>query len=432
MVANLPTGSFTIKVPEVVAYLFAAAFFARAIVRKERVVLPPATAQLFWYLSALMLATVLAPPIPDPFLGGILPTDRNSPGFRPLSIIIWLGLSWMVVVAFYNFVGTRPRLLWRCARAHIISGGVASIISLAIYVLALKGIRVVNVASGDIGRNLVTDAAGEGLRLAGVAYEPLFLAFYLQTVIPITLVALLVYPEWLPRWLSGLCLFVMVMALLLTISAGGISGVLLAMVLLLPTRLIRRVPRSSKIKLSVAMVALAAVALYVALSQRSYTNIALYAATKVTGGGDTYRKAEWTAGYRMFLERPWTGMGPGLASYHFPKYHPWMQSQAIKGLPDVMNLYMNELAIGGVIGFLALGCLVFKAASVPLRQLLRWRPHRVPVLSALSASLAGCMVQYMSLNQLFIVYLCAAVGLMFAAARAAEMGALEPVGPMSV
>jgi O-antigen ligase len=293
------------------------------------------------------------------------------------------------------------------------------------------GVRLVNVASGDLGRNLVTDTAGEGFRLAGVAYEPLFLAFYLQTVIPLTLVALLAYPNWLPRWLTGLCLLAQIMAMLLTISAGGLTGLALAMMLLIPTRLMRRVPRRSKIKLACGLVLIASIALGIALSQKSYTNIALYAVTKVTSGGDQYRKAEMAAGYHMFLDRPLTGMGPGLTGYHFPRYHPWMNSQAVRGLPDVMNLYMNELAIGGLIGFFAFGCLVIKAASVPLKQLLRWRPHCVPVLTALSASLIGCMVQYMSLNQLFMVYLSAAVGLAFAASRAAESGALEPVAAES-
>src|SRR5579862_5991307 len=40
MIVNLPTGVFTLKLPEVCAYLFAAAFFARALLRRERLALP--------------------------------------------------------------------------------------------------------------------------------------------------------------------------------------------------------------------------------------------------------------------------------------------------------------------------------------------------------------------------------------------------------
>ena len=98
-----------------------------------------------------------------------------------------------------------------------------------------------------------------------------------------------------------------------------------------------------------------------------------------------------------------------------------------EGLPEVNNLYLNELATSGIIGFVLFGCMLLKGASVPLRPLLRWGPRRVPVLTALSASLIGCLVQYMSLNPLFLIYFCVAVGLTFAAARAAEAGALEPI-----
>lgn len=425
MVANLPTGSFTLKLPEVFGYLFATAFFARALIRKEKVALPPATLQLICYLGALALAAALAPNIPGPFMGKIASTDRNSPTLRPLSIIIWIGLSWMVVIALYNLVGSQPKLLWKCARAHVLSGGLAAAISLIIYVLALRGFRVVNVASGDLGRNLVTDS-GEGLRLAGVAYEPLFLAFYLQTVIPITAVAMLAYPKWIPRWVCAVSLLAQVMAMLLTVSSGGWAGALLALALLIPARLISRIPRRARIGILAGTMVVLGMALMVAVAQQSFTTIATNAAGKILGGGDRVRQAEWTAGYRMFAARPLTGFGPGLTSYHFPEYHPGMWSMVLSGLPEVNNLYLNELASSGIIGFALFGLLLLKGVTVPLRQLVRWRPYRVPILTALSASLVGCLVQYMSLNPLSLIYFCAVVGLTYAAARAAEAGELEP------
>jgi O-antigen ligase len=425
MVANVPTGSFTLKLPEVVGYLFCTAFFARALIRKERVTLPSGTIQLILYLCALTVAALLAPPVPTPFMSDISSTDRNSPTLRPLSIVIWLGLSWMMIVALYNVLGGKPQLLWKCAKAHILSGGLAAVISVGIYVIAMRGMTFTNVSQGSVARSLVTES-GEGFRLAGVAYEPLFLAFYLQTVIPITTVALLVYPKWIPRWLSAICLLAQLTALLLTVSAGGWAGATLALLLLIPARLIGRIPRRVRLAFLTGAVVLAGVVGVVIVSQQSFLSVATSAANKILAGSDPIRQGEFDAGINMFMERPLTGMGPGLASYHFPRYHPRMWRQVPTSIPEVNNLYLNELACGGLLGFILFGWLLIMSAAVPLRALLRHGPHRVPILTALSASLVGCMVQYMSLNALFLIYFCVIVGLTFAVARAAEAGALEP------
>jgi O-antigen ligase len=310
MVANLPTGSFTLKVPEVVGYLFATAFLARSLIRRERIVLPPATLQLIAYLAALVLAALFAPPVPSPYLGGVMAYDRNSPAFRPMSIVIWIGLSWLLVIALYNVVGSRPKLLWKCVRAHVLSGGGAAIVSLTIYVLALRGVNLVNTASGGLGRSLVTES-GEGFRLAGVAYEPLFLAFYLQTVIPITAVALLAYSNWIPRWISGLCLGAQLMAMMLTVSAGGWMGALVGLLLLWPARLGRRLSRKAQLGLFAGFASVISLIVFVAIAQKDFSRIASGAAGKILSGGDRVRAGEWEAGMRMFEARPLTGMGPG-------------------------------------------------------------------------------------------------------------------------
>ena len=86
-------------------------------------------------------------------------------------------------------------------------------------------------ASG--GRNLIFDT-GQFLRLAGVAYEPTFLSFYLMTTIPVTLMVWLYQPTWLPRRLLLLSLFLQATAMLLTFSAGGWASLLVALALVSP------------------------------------------------------------------------------------------------------------------------------------------------------------------------------------------------------
>src|SRR5579872_1836106 len=167
MVVNLPTGVFTLKLPEVVAYLFAAAFAARALLRRERIQLPPATLQVLLYLAVMGISAACSPPVPIPYQADVTAFDRNAPHLRSLSLVIWLSLSWLVVTGLYNVVGGRSALFDRCVRAHVLSGGLASLISIGIYVLALRGIELTNVGGQGVARPLAP-LAGTTFRLAGV------------------------------------------------------------------------------------------------------------------------------------------------------------------------------------------------------------------------------------------------------------------------
>ncbi len=419
MVVNMPTGVFTLKLPEVVAYLLAASFFARVILQKKPLSIPPLTPLVMVYLAILALAAACGPMVAEPFKGAVAPYDRNSPNFRSLSIVIWLGLSWMVVIALYHHIGRRPDLYWRCIRAHILAGGLASLISLGMYVAALQGIKFQDLGGAGIMRSLVPQS-GDVLRLAGVAYEPLFLAFYLLTVIPITLAALLFWHVLLPRWLTTCCLLLQALAMILTFSAGGWAAIVIGLLLMIPLILKGNIPR--RVLLTVAAGALAvllSVATIFVIFEEYLTIITRI--TEKIAGADQVRQGEWAAGIGIFRDNILLGVGPGMAGYHFPRYHPLLQSQITTGsVPEVTNLYLMALTETGILGFIALISCWIGGAAVLIRAILKRGVGRNPGVYSLGCSLAACAIQYLSLNPLFLIYFCVTVGLALAGARLAE------------
>lgn len=431
MVVNMPTGAFTLKLPEAVAYLLAAAALGRAMLRREPLLLPPATIPVIAYLGVMAVATACAPAIPVPYLGSDSGGLRASPSLRSLSAIVWLGLSWLVVIAVYNVVGRRPDLYRRCVCAHIVGGGVAAIVSLGMFVLSLLGLRFAN-ALGSTVRDLVRNEGGV-FRLAGVAYEPMFLGFYLQTVIPVTTVVLLLRHGWLPRWTLRLCLAAQCLAMILAFSSGGWAGLLvsfsiLSVVLFAPLFRDGRLPRRLLAQIGATLLLVVLVGGGVAMTQAAASRIVSRTLGKIGGGsrGDAIRADEFAVGWSAVDARPLLGVGPGLAAFYFPRFHPVMQSQSLTGLREINSLYITTLAETGLIGFCALMWCGIVGTAALASAVRRAGSSNVPILTALSASLVGCAVQYFSLNPLFLIYFTGLVGLAVTGARLAPTDAERP------
>lgn len=418
MSVNLPTGNFTLKMSDAPAYLFAVAWLVRAAWRRERVALPPATAQVLVYLAVLAVSAGLSPEIPTPFRGDLEIPNRNAPELRSLSLIIWLGLSWLVVTGLYNIAGGRVGLYRRCVRAHILSSGVACLISLGMFVLGLRGYQFVEKSGG---RNLVFDS-GTYFRLAGVAYEPLFLGFYLITVIPVTIAVLVMRPSWMAPWLLRLILALQCAAMFLTFSAGGWAGLCVVLLLLLPLLWPYFSRRSMAGMLAGAALAVV-IGAAVIVTHPKWQNIATTMGTKVLQGGDDIRKGEWKVGYALIAHYPVLGVGPGMARFYFSRYHDTIRSMPFSPDYEINNAYINVYAESGLVGLLAfVWCAIAGIAALAL-VLRRFGPRNVPVLAALCASLVGCATQYASFNALFLVYFPVLIGLATAGARLAPAGA---------
>ncbi len=419
LLLNMPTGVFTLKLPELVTYVFAMAVVVRVILRRERPALPPAMVPVMVFLAVQAISAAFSPVVPIPYEGGFSPTDRNNVNFRAASVVIWLGLSWLVVMALYHVVGSRPSLYKRCVRAHILSGTVACIISLVGYVLALRGFQV----SLGIGhaRSMVFDT-GAYFRLTGVSYEPALMAFYILTVLPVTVVVLLTRRSWLPRPLAILALTVQAMALIFTFSSSGWSSVIAALAAL--ALFLRPTSRQKRRGLRLVLVGsvIAALMLCVSLSNPLVSHILLDPVGKITGGGYAERNDEITTGYTIFHAYPWLGVGPGMAPFFFARYHPTVRNTIIGDVHTINNLYANTLAETGIIGMVSLVCCAAAGLLALLLTIRRQGAVNMPILSALTASLLGTIVHFWSNQILFLIYLSALLGLATAGERVAGSG----------
>jgi hypothetical protein len=422
MVVNLPTGGFTLKLPEVMAYLFAAAYGARALIRRETPRWPPATAQVLVYLGVLAVSAAFAPPVPLPYAGVHGGLDRNSPDLRSISLIAWLLLAWLTVTAIYNVVGDKPELYKKCVCTYILSSGLASLVGIGMYIATLAGVSLTGIGRGM----LVFNNAGAFLRLAGVAYEPMFMGFFLMTTIPVTLAVRRHFPHWIPNPLSLASLVLQCVAIALTTSGGGIFALIVALLLL--TALTKAWRRSQRWLISVAAVAVALVVIGVTayLSSPTFNTIVNITAGKWTTGSDSMRGAEAIVGWNCFVTHPILGVGAGMDNFYFPRYYRWEVNVATSLLPEINDLYITVAAETGLIGILAfawMGLAGIRALAMTLR---RHGPVNRPVLTALTCSLVGCAFQYLSLNPLFLLYFTALVGIACAGERLAPTGVEQP------
>ena len=417
LIFQLPMGSITFKVPEITAYLFAMAALARGLFRREPLAVPPVTPFVLFYLAVLALSTAVSPVVPSVF--GAYFSGFLGPGPRSCAILFWLTLSWGVVVSVYNIVGVKRDLFNRCVRAHILTGAFASFIGIVGYIIALRGGEaLVAQAIGHTHTFIYT--AGSLYRLTGVSYEPMVMAFYLNTVIPVSLAVVLYRPDLMPSRVAMTALFLQIIALLLTFSAGGFAALVveLALVALLlrPKGVAWR--QTKRLLQAIALLCIFLLAAYLSTPMINRTmNDAL---SKIMRGGYSERNDEITAGLRMARAYPWLGVGPGMTLFYFPQFHPTSYSMQGRDGNLISNLYVTTLCETGVVGLLSLASCGAAGLGALVGSIRRHGALRTPVLTALTISLIGCAIQYWEMINLFLIYFPGLVGLAVAAARLAD------------
>ncbi len=421
LILNLSLGGVTLKVPEVAAYFFTAAVLTRALLRREPLRLPPATAPVLLYLSVLAVSAALSPAVPNVFAEHF--TGLQGADARSGAMLFWLTLSWGVVTALYHVLGTNPALFRRCVRAHILTGAAVSLIGLLGYAAALSGSNLVLNAIGNGHAFVYT--GGSFYRLTGVSYEPLLFAYYLMTVIPTTVTVMLYYPHWIRRGVMACALGLQTVALLLTFSAGGWVALAVGLALLLGLLQPRQAAAKRVRRIAAAALALAGVGVGVFFVNPVISRTLLDAVGKISQGGYKMRDDENQTGLQVFYDYPVLGVGPGMVPFYFPTYHPTARSFDVQSGIYVNNLYITTLAETGVVGFLALGGCGLAGAAALARAVKRRRPQNVPVLTALCVSLIGCAIQYWETQNLFLIYFPVLVGLALAGAQMANAGAAE-------
>jgi O-antigen ligase len=177
------------------------------------------------------------------------------------------------------------------------------------------------------------------------------------------------------RWLQlGLyaTLFVVIASILKSVSRGGLVGlfVLLALLVVVPARIVFRTRRNKAIALLVVAFGMAALSVRYAapLSRRVQETFNPADQGASTGSGRTYL---WSAAWTSVEERPWLGLGYGgfrPASNQLLLSTPGVDLEVYRLKPrgqPVHNTYLGSIAELGILGLiLFLGVLVSTAETL--------------------------------------------------------------------
>jgi len=199
------------------------------------------------------------------------------------------------------------------------------------------------------------------LRAFGHFEQPNPFAGYLTTIAPLAALMALSRANPPPlRWLAAACCGLIVVGIGLSQSRGAWLGALVAIsfLVLAWSRTTRRLLIPGLI-LAVLAVALAVSGvLPPAVLDRVAQTVEYFGVFDVRNVAVTpenwavvERMAHWQAGWYMFLDRPWLGVGAGNYGDAYPAYYvgPWPEA-----LGHAHNYYLNMLAELGIVGGLLL------------------------------------------------------------------------------
>jgi O-antigen ligase len=243
-------------------------------------------------------------------------------------------------------------------------------------------------------------AVAGALRAYGHFEQPNPFAGYLSTILPISVAMSLARSARGLRWLAVGATLVLALGVVASQSRGAWLGLATALGILLLawSRRGRRllIPAFGSILLAVllAMAGLLPATLVDRLSQTlEYFGVFDVRTVQVTSENWAVveRMAHWQAGWYMFLDHPWLGVGAGNYAEAYPGYYlgDWLEP-----LGHAHNYYLNMLAELGVAGLALWGvflALVFAALLPGLRETRQltadaqafWRPLLVGVLGAM-------------------------------------------------
>ncbi|HVR30868.1 MAG TPA: O-antigen ligase family protein [Thermoanaerobaculia bacterium] len=167
--------------------------------------------------------------------------------------------------------------------------------------------------------------------------------------------------------------------------------------------------------LATAVVAMTAPETFARLAElRGATQLAGSRA-QLVDGAVLGRAVENMAAARIAIERPLIGIGPAQARYGITAYGNELRLKRLVGPRRAHNMYLEELAENGVLGFIPfLGLLVSSVRAIGLRR--RAADPALAVLAGLAAYLVSAVFLHLSYQRYFFLVL----GLAAVAARSRE------------
>ena len=309
-------------------------------------------------------------------------------GFSPVPMAAFKGLlkltSYLGVYALMRELLACAPQWWNRIVAALLAGELVS---------AVLAIRQLYGDTTELARWADPNSVADGtIRVYGPLENPNLLAGYLIPILPLALVALLRWRHWPQRLFAAASLALGTAALFLSYSRGGWLGMLAALgaaVLLLVLRQTRHWPTLWRRLFPLLLLAGAAVALAVAVTQIEPLRIRVM--SLLAGRQDSsnnFRINVWLAAIEMIQDRPWLGIGPGNSAFNL--IYPLYQQPKFNAL-SAYSVPLELLVEGGVPNLLAgLGLLgaSIRAGWAQLKGESTWA---LPAIGALAAIAGLCM-----------------------------------------
>jgi O-antigen ligase len=261
-------------------------------------------------------------------------------------------------------------------------------------------------------------AVGPFMRAHGMFGQPNPYAGYLGTILPLALAMALISHPGHFRLIAAFSVMLIGLGILLSLSRGAGLGLAIS----LGVMALAWGPRARKLVIPLAgivvlVVGLAMLGLLPPNIATRITSVAdnfgIFDVTNVTPTSENFavveRMAHWQAGWEMFRDHPFLGVGTGNYPAVYDDYYvpPWKEP-----LGHAHNYYLNMAAEAGVAGLLALLLVLVLAFRALLRRIQATDPFRIAALGkpnldppfsprfarALALGLLGSLVMFSSHN----------------------------------
>lgn len=341
------------------------------------------------------------------------------------SLFVLIATSITILTAILISQSLKNFSLFKVYAVYVISAVVVSIFGL--YQFFGESIGLSTALTG-LRENYVKEVFGFP-RIQSTGLEPLFFGNYL--LLPVLLIAGMLYARQKKSLKSFLVLALLVTTLGLTLSRGAIIGAAAGMIILI-FGLYRYADLKSfgRLVASVLLGAGACLLLIFAVTNATSPEpekgkvavnryIQQSQAQATTTSGDSDRIVNRKLAQQAFIERPLLGYGPGAFGAYAQQAYPAMYPPS-SNYPTVNNEYYEILAETGVAGALAL---IGFAFSLLYQAFLRLRTkltpyHKIWIIVLLTTCVAYG-IQYYAFSTLYIMHIWVTVGLL--------LGLLNPV-----
>ncbi len=254
--------------------------------------------------------------------------------------------DWQAAIFELRSVFLLPALYYALLRTARLDGRARQWIVDA-FVLGAVGVALIGLGQYVLGRNVVA-AEGGMLRLQSVYYSPNNVGLYLGRVWPLLVAVVLWGGRGRRRWLYGLALAAVTLALGLSFSRGALLLGIPAAVLAMGWRANEPEMARRYRRVVLALILVGVLALMPLLRVPRFASL-----LDLQQGSTFFRLELWRSCLTLIREHPWFGVGPGNFLHAYRTRYVMPSAWQEFNLEHPHNVYLDHWTRLGVLGVLA-------------------------------------------------------------------------------